>query len=606
MVAADSFLVFIMWSLRRASAYSRRINRSWLGCFRARTAELDRVCHFANDRAGTCTLENVIFGRYNLSNELNHKPAIGSKQYVGSCGYCSKADMGNDNENDEIGGGIKEFETSGMDEIIEESNADEVDGDVDEESGKKKAALELLNTITETPNIVDFFSKFTEEGNELSRGDIYLITDHLRKKQLYWKALQFSEWLERSKQTDFTERDYACHLDCIAKTLGLWKAEKFIDKIPESFRGKLVYQTLLASCVSVLNIKKAESVFQKMRDLGFPITVDACEQMIIIYKRLEKKKIPNILLMMKDQNIKPSFLTYKLLIDAKCQFNDTTGMEKLVAAMKNEGMELDVFALAVIARHYISMGLKDKADLMLNEIEKRKQKGGGLGARRALLPLYASLGKADEVGRIWKECKADPKQSECIAAIQAWGKLGKVEEAEAVSEMMLQTWKNPTFGYHTSILNVYIDNNLTSKGKDLVEQMGDIGSWAGPLTWDALVRLYIKAGDVEKAHSILLKVARMKRKRPLYTTYIAVMEHYAKRGDIHNTEKLFQSMRELGYTARFKPFEILVDAYINAKTPIYGLRARMKADNLYPKKEFAGKMAVVDCFRKAELSNLID
>lgn len=310
--------------------------------------------------------------------------------------------------------------------------------------------------------------------------------------------------------------------------------------------------------------------------------------------------------MMKDQNIKPSFLTYKLLIDAKCQFNDTTGMEKLVEAMRNEGMELDVFALAVIARHYISVGLKDKADLILKQIEKRKQKGGGLGARRSLLSLYASLGNADEVGRIWKECKADPKQSECIAAIRAWGKLGKVEEAEAVSEMMLQTWKNPTFGYYTSLLNVYIDNNLTSKGKDLVEQMGDIGSWAGPLTWDALVRLYIKSGDVEKAHSILLKVARMKRKRPLYTTCIAVMEHYAKRGDIHNTEKLFQSMRELGYTARFKPFEILVDAYINAKTPIYGLRARMKADNLYPKKEFAGKMALVDCFRRAELSNLLD
>ncbi|KAJ6346797.1 hypothetical protein OIU76_003470 [Salix suchowensis] len=130
MVAADSFLGFIMWSLRRAYAYSRRINRSWLGCFRARTAELDRVCHFANDRAGTCTLENVIFGSYNLSNELNHKPAISAKQCVGSCGYCSKAAMGNDNENDEIGGGIKEFETSGMDEIIEESNAEEVDGDV--------------------------------------------------------------------------------------------------------------------------------------------------------------------------------------------------------------------------------------------------------------------------------------------------------------------------------------------------------------------------------------------------------------------------------------------------------------------------------------------
>jgi len=94
--------------------------------------------------------------------------------------------MGNDNENDEIGGGFLEFETGDMDGIIEESNAEEVD----EESGDKKEALELLNTITETPNIVDFLSKFTEEGNELSRGEIYLIMDHLRKKQLYWRALQ--------------------------------------------------------------------------------------------------------------------------------------------------------------------------------------------------------------------------------------------------------------------------------------------------------------------------------------------------------------------------------------------------------------------------------
>lgn len=166
--------------------FNVRINRSWLGCFRARTAKLDRICHFASDRAGTCTLENVILGRYNLLNELHRKPPISEKLYVGSCGYCSKAAMGNDNENDEIGGGFLEFETGGMDGIIEESNAEEVD----EESGDKKEALELLNTITETPNIVDFLSKFTEEGNELSRGEIYLIMDHLRKKQLYWRALQ--------------------------------------------------------------------------------------------------------------------------------------------------------------------------------------------------------------------------------------------------------------------------------------------------------------------------------------------------------------------------------------------------------------------------------
>lgn len=118
-----------------------------------------------------------------------------------------------------------------------------------------------------------------------------------------------------------------------------------------------------------------------------------------------------------------------------------------------------------------------------------------------------------------------------------------MKEAEAISELILRKWKKHTFGHYSKLLNVYINNNLTCKGKDLVDCIGDIGRWAGPLTWDALVKLalvklYLKTGDVEKADSILQKAAQLKRKRPFYTTYIIVMEEYAKRGDIHNTENV--------------------------------------------------------------------
>lgn len=58
-------------------------------------------------------------------------------------------------------------------------------------------------------------------------------------------VLQFFKWLETGKCIEFTEKDYASLLDCIAKVNGLRRAEKFVDEIPDYFRGRLVHQTLL-------------------------------------------------------------------------------------------------------------------------------------------------------------------------------------------------------------------------------------------------------------------------------------------------------------------------------------------------------------------------
>jgi pentatricopeptide repeat protein len=417
--------------------------------------------------------------------------------------------------------------------------------------------------------------------------------------------LQFSKWLETTKQHELTEQDYASRLDLIAKVHGIQKAEKYIEKIPKFFIGELVYRTLLINCVHIINLKKAEAVFKKIKELEFPITVEACNQMIILYKRLDKRRIANILLLMEKENLKPSLFTYRLLLDTKGESKDLAGMEMLFETMKAEGVVPDIYVLTVLAKHYISGGLKDKAKIFVKEIEERKLEES-TEARKALLPLYASLGNSDEVAKIWKECELDPTMSECIAAIGAWGKLGKVEEAEAVFEMMLQKWKKLSSRHYSALLKVYVNHKLLTKGKEFVKQMGDSGCWVGPWAWDALVRIYSDTGDVEKAASILHKAAQQNSVRPLFNTYMVVMEDYAKRGDIHNTEKLFLRMKQSGYTGRLKPFEILIQAYINAKAPVYGLRERMKAENVFPNKAFAQQLAEADVFRKDKPKKVFD
>ena len=56
----------------------------------------------------------------------------------------------------------------------------------------------------------------------------------------------------RLKQHDLTEQDHAARLDLITKVHGIQKAEKYIENIPKSFKGELVYRTLLTCCVHLI------------------------------------------------------------------------------------------------------------------------------------------------------------------------------------------------------------------------------------------------------------------------------------------------------------------------------------------------------------------
>ena len=425
------------------------------------------------------------------------------------------------------------------------------------------------------------------------------------KTEFFSIILQFFEWLEANKHLDFIERDYASYLDLIAKIHGIQKAEKYIAKIPKSFQGEVVYRTFLASCVASGNIKKSEEVFNKIRELGFPMTTFTCNQLLLLYKRNDRKKVADVLRLMEKENLKPSVFTYRLLLDIKGRANDISGMEDLVGMMKAAGMEPNLSIHAMVAKYYIYGNLKEKAEAELKEIE-----GDDINKNRAacreLLPLYAALGKADDVQRIWKVCEANPRLEECLAAVEAWGKLGQIRNAEEVFELMMKTWNKLSPRYYNALLKVYADHKLLSKGKDLAKRMSENGCRIGPLTWDALVKLYVASGEVEKADSILHKAVQQNQIRPLYSSYMAVLDQYAKRGDIHNAEKIFHKLRQNGYMGRMRLYQSLLQAYINAKAPAYGFRERLKADNMFPNKAVAAQLQSLDSFKRTQISDLLD
>ncbi|CAL9220976.1 unnamed protein product [Arabidopsis halleri] len=470
---------------------------------------------------------------------------------------------------------------------------------------KKRAQSELYESIVAYKSVKHVLEKWVKEGKDLSQAEVSLAIFHLRKRKYYAMCLQLWEWLGANTQFEFTEANYASQLDLVAKVHSLQKAENFLKDIPESFRGEVVYRTLLANCVLKHHVKKAEDLFNKMKELNFRTSVFACNQLLLLYSMHDKKKISDVLLLMERENIKPSRGTYQFLINSKGLAGDINGMEKIVETMKEEGIEVDPELQSTLAKYYIRAGLKERAQDLMKEIE-----GKGLQQTpwvcRSLLPLYADIGDSDNVRRLSRFVDQNPRYDNCISAIRAWGKLKEVEEAEAVFERLVEKYKIFPMLPYFALMEIYTENKMLAKGKDLVKRMGNAGVTIGPSTWHALVKLYIKAGEVGKAELILNRATKDNKMRPMFISYMAILEEYAKRGDVHNTEKVFMKMKRASYAAQLMQYETVLLAYIKAKTPAYGMFERMKADNVFPNKSLAAKLAQVNPFKKCPVSVLLD
>ncbi|WZZ62066.1 hypothetical protein YC2023_062173 [Brassica napus] len=493
----------------------------------------------------------------------------------------------------ELGSDIEDARDDGLEVEVEHSNKGK--------AKRTRARCELYDSIVAYKSVKHVLEQWVKEGKDLSQAEVSLAVHNLRKRRSYAMCLQLWEWLRANTQFEFTEANYASQLDLVAKVHSLQKAEAFLNDIPESSRGEVVYRTLLANCVLKLHVKRAEDLFNKMRELKFPTSVFACNQLLLLYSKHDRKKIPDVLLLMEKENIKPTRGTYQFLINSKGLSGDIAGMDKLVETMKEEGIKLDPEIQAAVARYYMRAGRKERAEEVMKEIE-----GEGLEQApwvcRSLLPLYAEIGDKENVRRLSRFVEQALRYDNSIAAIKAWGKLKEIEEAEAVFDKLVEKYKLVPMLPYFSLMEIYTENKMLTKGKNLVKRIASAGVKIGPSTWHALVKLYIKAGEVGKAEMILNKATKDNKMRPLFVSYMVILEEYAKRGDVHNAEKVFLRMKRAGYAAQLMQYETVLLAYVNAKTPAYGMSERMKVDNVFPNKSLAAKLAQVDPFRKSPVS----
>ncbi|KAG0504131.1 hypothetical protein KC19_N017400 [Ceratodon purpureus] len=492
----------------------------------------------------------------------------------------------------------------------------------DQERIKSQQALwKKIDGMKQGPqkSVVPMILEWLNEGYTLDKRVLVTILIRLRRRQRYKQAMEISDWMSEEEDIKWELADNIVRIDLKAKMKQFTVAEQLLENSPPEFKTELAYHTLLKNYADHQMAHKAEALLEKLKSTGLLTLPFSFNQMMLLYKRKGMEhKLPEVLEEMKALGVPKDVYTYNILMDVKARSGDIEGMEKIFAELNaDENVKADAATFGTLATSCVHAGLLDKAKGYLKEMEQGEV-FRNRSAYDILISQYGAVGDLEGVERVWEKVKTGPivTNRSYITVIEAFGKLGMVEKAEELYEVMSKSKGLILSRQFNALLSAYSRKGLMDKAEKLIETMDKLGRKKNAITYHHLVTGYLKTDQLDKALAAMKEAQgdpKQGRSKPWFETLVAVLDAFAERGNVVNAEKQFQDIKKAYPRPNIQVYNILLKAYINSRVPALGFLQRMSADRLVPNEETLSLLrqqtgvreetqAAVDAFSQPEVA----
>ncbi|XP_077241761.1 pentatricopeptide repeat-containing protein At2g20710, mitochondrial-like [Tasmannia lanceolata] len=438
-------------------------------------------------------------------------------------------------------------------------------------------------------SIVPVLEKWVEEGRKVQNWDLRSMVKQLRNHRRFKHALEISQWMADQRRVGLSGGDIAVRLDLICKVHGLEHAEKYFNEIPQESKNLKTYGALLNCYAQEKYIEKAETLFEKMKELGLdkPLAYNAL--MKVYYLSGQHEKLDMLMQGMEQKGIPQDKYAFCIRMSAYTAISDIDGMENILKKMEKDPkiiMDWDVYSLAAVG--YTKVGSVDKALAMLKKLE------GLITVKKRvaydfLLTLYAGLGQKDEIYRIWDLYKSLPEKLNNASYLNMINSLLKLDDIEG-AEKIVDDWDSGCTVYDFRVPNrlilAYCKNGLLTKAESFVNKALERGKTPNVITWYCLAMAYMEDKQISKAAESMKKAMLVAypgwRLNPDFPA--KCLEHFVGQGDVEGAEEFVRLLRPLVPLTR-DVYHRLLRTYITAGKPVSCVLNQMKTDGLEPDKE---------------------
>ncbi|XP_071716696.1 large ribosomal subunit protein mL101 (rPPR4) [Rutidosis leptorrhynchoides] len=437
-------------------------------------------------------------------------------------------------------------------------------------------------------NVKQNLNQFIKSRKKAYKWEVDHTLKILRNRKHYAPALKLSETMAE-RGMNKTVSDQAVHIDLIAKARGINAAEAYFVDLPEQSKTHFTYGPLLNHYCKELMTDKAESMFEKMKELNLNLTSVHYNCMLTLYEKSgQPEKIPEIIMEMKSAEVKLDTLTYNIWMRACSAMNDISGVERVINELKRDDeVPEDWTTYSNLASIYIDSGLTNKAENALKDLEK-KNSHKDLSAFQHLITLYGKTGNLVEVYRVWRSLKLAFKKTANISYLNMIQVLVKLNDLPG-AEKCFREWVSVCSSYDIRIVNAliggYIKANLFEKANELKELSRKNGAKPNAKTWEIFLNYYLEKGDVKSAVNCIdnaISAGKGKGEKWVPGTAVVkkLMALFVGGNDVNGAEEFVEILYKADDNAGGEVLESLIRIYAAAGKTSPMLRRRVKMENI--------------------------
>jgi pentatricopeptide repeat protein len=327
------------------------------------------------------------------------------------------------------------------------------------------------------------------------------------------------------------------------------------------------------ACLELGLIKLSYGYMRKMRELSLPISPYVFNRLIILHSSEGRRKtISKILAQMKASRVTPHTSTYNILLKIQANEHNIDGVARVFSDMKRAKIEPNEITYGILAISHAVARLYTVSQTYIEAI-KNSMTGTNWSTQEILLILYGYLGKEKELKMTWNLMQGLPhiRSKSFTLAIEAFGKVGSVEQAEEIWGEIKSTRKLRLTEQFNSMLSVYCRHGLVDKASAVFKEMRASGCQPNAITYRHLALVCLKAGLVKQALNTMdmgkkeVVTRKVRSSTPWLETTHLLLENFAEIGDLENAKRVFAELNESKYCRNSFVYNTLLKAYVKAK-----------------------------------------
>jgi pentatricopeptide repeat protein len=356
----------------------------------------------------------------------------------------------------------------------------------------------------------------------------------------------------------------------------LSRAVEILNKIKsgeyENLRAdEVLYNSVLDTCVKYNKVEMAENIFQDMKSQGVKPSLITFSIMIKGYGLVYKvEKALALFNEMKELGFTPNDIIYGCLLNCAVRCSRLDIMCEVYESMKSLGVELNTIIYTTLIKGFNKMKKFEKAFEIFDNITEKEKQSSNIVIYNAILDCCVESKNFEKLNEIYDYIKRKSQELENFpqpniitysTVIKGFAKNGKFNEAKDIYSFL----KSNAYQLDEVLFNTVCDGfaraNQNEMALQILKDMKEYGIKRTSVIYSILIKMYSNQHNEEKCLEMLNEMSKDNVK-PSLVTYTTLMQMFIKKKKVLNAIALFQDMKKND----IKPDQVCYNFIVNGCT----------------------------------------